>query len=194
MKTVFVFFLLLISSICCFCQSKNSLFLQYGTASNNVNTYNRIGGPNYYGKGESIFGLKYLRKLTNNFAIETGLDFSVNKIQETSEPFPSRPQIIINGKIKMLSVPVYANYTFFKYLFVNVGITTDFETGREGTTDLINQSGIGVGLGIGGKYDFKRVTVFVNPFLHNYAIIPFNSLNREKILEAGFKFGIGYRF
>ena len=194
MKTVFIFFVLMAISISCFCQSKNALFLQYGTASDNVDTYDRIGGPNYYGKGESIFGLKYLRKLTNNFAIETGVDFSVNKIQQTSEFFPFMPQTITNGKIKMLSVPVYANYTFFKYLFVDAGITTDFEIGREGTTDLINQSGIGAGLGIGGKYDFKRVTVFVNPFLHNYAIIPFNSLNREKILEAGFKFGVGYRF
>lgn len=181
-------------NICCFCQYKNNLSLVYGTASNSIYTAKQIGGPNYEGKGELLVGLKYSRKLTKSFAIETGINFSVNKIQQTSEFLPFRPRTVSNGKIDILSVPVYANYTFLKYLFVNAGITTDFEINRNENSIVNNQSGIGTGFGIGGKYDFKKISVFINPFLHGYATIPFHNQNNGEILEAGLRMGIGYNF
>ena len=94
----------------------------------------------------------------------------------------------------MLSVPVYANFTFLKCLFANAGLTADFETSHQSDEIVTNQSGIGLGLGIGGKYNFNRMTVFINPFIQMHAIVTFQNEGSGSLLDQGLKFGIGYSF
>ncbi|HEY4323152.1 MAG TPA: hypothetical protein VGN20_04180 [Mucilaginibacter sp.] len=194
MKTKLIFLACVLLCTQAYCQSKNSLSLVFGVGSNAIGSIG-IGGPGYQGKGETIYGLNYSRSLTKSLSIETGLEYSVNNIllDYVDAPLPAfKP---IPGSIRMLSIPVYANFTFFKYLFVNGGLIADFETNYHGSNDIIaDQSGIGLGLGIGGKYNFNRMIVFINPFLQSHAVVAFSNKGGGTLLNSGVKFGIGYRF
>jgi len=58
-----------------------------------------------------------------------------------------------------------------------------------------SQSGLGYGLGAGGKYSFKKMTILVNPLFQKYAILSFDGNDhQERIGELGVKFGVGYNF
>ena len=115
-----------------------------------------MSGYGFQGKGGAIYGLNYVRTLTKSFSIETGLEYSVNNLLWDYEDAynPSfTPQKV---SVTMLSVPIYANFTFFNYFFADAGLTADFETSYKTGAVVSNQSGVGIGLGIGGKYDFKK--------------------------------------
>jgi len=141
-----------------------------------------------------MYGLNYTRNITKVFSIETGLEYSVNNLLWDYEDAYNPHFIPQKVSVKMLSVPIYANFTFLKYLFANAGITADFETSHQSDEIVTNQSGIGLELGIGGKYNFNRMTVFINPLIQMHAIVAFHNENSGSLLDQGVKFGIGYRF
>lgn len=176
-----------------YCQSKNSISFVYGTASDNIFDIG-IGGPGFQSKGDAIYGINYVRALTKSFSIETGLEYAVNNLlwdyEDAYDP-TFTPQKV---SVRMLSIPVYANFTFFKYFFTDAGLTADFETGYKTGAVVTNQSGIGIGLGIGGKYDFKKIRVFINPFLQMHAIAAFHNEGGGSLVDQGVKIGLGYRF
>jgi hypothetical protein len=91
-------------------------------------------------------------------------------------------------------VPVIAKFTFFKYLYADGGISVDKEINYPGNYLSLDQSGIGIEVGIGAQYTFSRVTVFVNPYFKNYGVVHFNSKQDFDLLENGFKFGLKYSF
>ncbi len=194
MKTyIFLFFLIFFSQTI-FSQNKISVF--YGFSDNALlRKAELIGGPGYAGKGSNLYGFSYEKALFKYFSLETGLEYSKNKIEITPNFYPGIDMTPKNVDIEILTVPIYANYTFLKYIFVNGGALIDFELNREEYASTDNQSGIGFGIGIGGKYDFNDLTVFVNPFYRSHAIIPFEKENYHQHLnEIGLKFGIGYNF
>jgi hypothetical protein len=176
-----------------YCQSKNSLSLVFGAGGNAIGLIG-IGGPGYQGKGETIYGLNYSRSLTKAFSIETGLEYSVNNVLWDYEDAYNPSFTPQKGSIRMLSVPVYANFTFLKYLFANAGIIADFETNYHSNSITPDQSGIGLGVGIGGKYNFNSMTVFINPFLQWHAIVAAQNEGSGSLFDSGVKVGIGYRF
>lgn len=83
----------------------------------------------------------------------------------------------------------------FGIFFINAGATVDFELNTYQNQPTDKQSGIGLGFGLGGKYDFKNTTVLINPFILEHAVIPFDKVEyQERIIELGIKFGMGYNF
>lgn len=176
-----------------YCQMKNDLSVVYGFAGNSIGSIG-IGGPGYEGKGEDIYGLNYRRSLTKCFSFETGIEYSVNNVLwnyvDAYQP-NFRPQ---PASIRMLSIPVYANFSFFKYLFADAGVIADFETNHQSDKIISNQSGIGIGIGIGGQYYINKMILFVNPFLQSHAIVAYNNKNGGQLYDQGVKFGVGYRF
>ena len=193
MKIRLIFIIFALLSTRAYCQSKNDLSLVFGTGSNGISAIG-IGGPGFSGKGVTIYGLKYSRSLSKSFSIETGLEYSVNNVlwdyKDAYDPHFT-PQKV---SIRMVSVPVSLKLTFLKYLYTNVGLIADFETNQHSDSITPNQSGIGLGLGIGGKYDFDRMTVFVNPFFQLHTIVAFQNEGNGTLYDTGVKFGIGYRF
>ncbi|NEU09948.1 hypothetical protein GZH53_16605 [Flavihumibacter sp. R14] len=179
-------------------QAKNRLTIQTGFASNALFTSaNLAGGPSHEGKGASAFGLMYSRSLSRSFALETGLEYSLNKIETTSAFHPGFERITTKNQIEMISLPFYGNFTFLKYLFVNGGLMLDLETKISGQEfrGIDSQSGLGYGLGAGGKYSFKKMTVVVNPFFQKHGLLPFEGNDyQERLGEMGVKFGVGYNF
>ena len=80
-----------------------------------------------------------------------------------------------------------------KFLFVNGGLLLDFEVENE---VIDPQSGFGLGIGIGGEYIFTSgFNIFVNPYLNQHALFPFQKeQHHQRLLDAGVRLGVGYRF
>ena len=194
MKFKIVFFAFILLSIQAFSQSKNNISILYGVAGNDVNIHGSIGDFGYNGKSGTMFGLSYTRDLNHSLSLETGLVFSDNKTQETYI-IPGIGEGISNGTVKMITIPVFVKYTFFKYLYLDGGPLIDKQTNYHDGTSLNDQSGIGLEFGIGGKYTTGPVTFFINPSIREHSIINFsNDGSNFNLREAGVKFGVGYGF
>ena len=193
MKKAGIIFSFLILTLGAFAQSKNEVSIVYGIAKYSLGLPGLVGGAGYEGKGSTILGLKYSRRISSLFAIESGLEYSTNKIDITSAPgLPLNTQ---KATIEMLTIPVYGSISFWKYFFVNAGPLIDFEVNRIKTPKTDSQSGLGVGLGVGGKYTMKNFTVSVNPYKERHAVIPFTKeRNHMRGEEIGVKIGLGYLF
>jgi hypothetical protein len=194
MKIKLILAVLILLSTQAWSQSKNSISLFYGVAANDVNIHGAIGDYGYKSESGTVIGFGYAHNLTNSFALETGIQYSSNKALLTYI-VGGRGEFTSSGRVKLVTVPVYGKYTFLKYLYVNAGILVDFDFGYDNDSVVNEQKGIGAELGVGGKYNFGAVTVFINPFLQEHRIIGFNSNGRTNSLEnAGVKFGVGYNF
>jgi hypothetical protein len=182
-----LFSALILLSIQAFSQSKNNISVVYGFAANDVNIHGAIGDYGYRNKTGTVYGLTYTRNINKIFSIETGLLYSVNKIQlSTIGGYGER---FYDQDLKMLSVPVYAKITFLKYLFAQGGVSIDHNLDYSSNSIIQDQSGVGLILGIGVKYSFGPVAIFANPYLVNHAFYA-----RNNLMEAGVKLGVGYNF
>jgi hypothetical protein len=190
MKSKLILFTLIILSIKGYTQSKNTFAIQYATASNAIDIHGAIGDFGYTGKGGTDFGFGYERTLSNSFSFETDFLFANDKAILTSlNPAPQ------NTDIKLLTVPILAKYIFFKYLFIDGGLTADFETNSLNNTLTTSQSGLGIELGIGAEYRLGHVIISVNPYFQYHGIIRFTkSQSSFDLVDSGYKFALGYSF
>ncbi|MDQ6480748.1 outer membrane beta-barrel protein [Dyadobacter sp. LHD-138] len=196
MKNIYIVLILLTFSLRSFAQSSHRLSISYGFAANELARKNDLEGTeSHFGKGAGMIGLRYIKTLKNNFAFETGLEYSRYKFSVSPVFHPNVVRTFRRENIELLSVPIYANYTFGKYFFVNGGIIADFHINKKEKKSFDGQSGLGAGLGIGAKYDFNRITISINPYFQKHAIFALDKEpHQERIIEAGIRFGVGYRF
>ena len=176
-------------------QTKNRIAITSGISSNVVfQSAPLLGGGSNEGKGANAFGIRYTRNLNDLFSIETGLEYSTNKIQSTPS-YTGQQMPSSQHNVRMVSLPLYGNLTFLKYLFVNAGAIFDLETDKDAsqTRGMNSQSGVGYGFGVGGKYDFNKMTILVNPFFQKHAVITTHN-HPERIAELGVRLAIGYNF
>jgi len=195
-RTLFTFFCLttlILLNFKTYGQQKNTVAVVYGTGSDGL-IGGGIGSAGYSSRGFNMVGFDYMYHFNRLFAIETGLEYSNNNLlwdyEDAYDP-TFKPQ---SASIKMLSIPVCGNFTFFKYLFLDAGFSIDIETDHPAERLAPEQSGIGMVLGAGGKYTFKHIFLFVNPFFQAHSIYRFSSSGGQNLTNSGFKFGIGYGF
>ena len=193
MKFELILFALIVLSIQAYSQSQNNISVVYGTSATNVDIHGAIGDFGYNAKSGMVYGLTYTRELTKLFSLETGLLFATDKAEESSV-IPERGNVTFDGNIKLISVPVLAKFTFFKYFYADAGTSIDKEINYSNNSVATDQSGLGFELGVGGQYTLGHLTIFINPYIKQYGAIRFNSQQDFNLLEDGYKFGIGYRF
>ncbi|HEY9001690.1 MAG TPA: outer membrane beta-barrel protein [Mucilaginibacter sp.] len=186
MKLKLLVFTLLLCSSYAFSQTKNNISVVYGFNANMVDIHGAIGDYGYNDKSGQSYGLSYTRSFNKLFSLETGFLYSTNKVQLTTIG-PAGG--IYNGEIHMVSVPVLAKWTFLKYLYGQCGVIFDKETNYTANDIVDDQSGVGIEIGLGGKYNLGPVSVFVNPYYANHRFY-----NSNNLMEAGIKFGLGYNF
>ncbi len=167
-------------------QSKNNISLVYGIASNNVDIHHVIGDFGFNPQQGLTYGLSYTRSLNPLLSFETGLLYSSGNVQLTTIG-PAAG--IFNQQLQMLSIPLYARVTFLKYAFFQAGFSADHMIGYSRASYTSDQSGLGLAMGIGAKYSFRQVSIFVNPFFCRHAIT-----GRQNLIETSMKFGLGYDF
>lgn len=196
MRNLFTILTFIFTSHALLAQNKGGLFFTYSLSSA-LPAYNRSGmdgGPGYDGKQSSSIGLRYIVKSNKPVAFETGIEYGNYKFNIESEFYPGTEQTTRSSKAELITIPVYANLTFLKYAFINGGALIDIEINKQNT--IQKQSGIGFGLGLGGKYNFNKISIFVNPFLQRHAFLSLEGKNdnRLSLVNPGVRVGMGYTF
>ena len=188
---LFLALVILIITIQCYSQNSNEFRIYYGFSESELLRNQDLDGTGSTNLNNfSEFGVRYLRQIKNNFSIELGLNYL--NVEESITSAPADFPITRFENIEIISIPIYANYTFWKYLFVNGGPIIDFQI-SDNSSD--SQAGIGYSLGFGGKYDFDNFLIFINPNYKRHAVMPFEKENYyQKLTELGIQIGLGYKF
>jgi len=140
------------------------------------------------------FGINYIFPLNNRLELETGIEFSkYNKKNYYPSHIPDG--IYIYGgddNLSFINIPINLRINFLKFFFFNTGTLIDLDFAKN--NDIDNQTGLGLILGLGAKYDFKSgISVFANPFVRCHSVISFASDKyHERLIDAGVRFGITY--
>jgi len=173
-------------------QNSNEFRIYYGFSDSElIRDVSLVGAGSQYAENSKEFGIKYLKQLKNNLSIELGINFLKSDLILNGAPMiPAFPTTY--EKLEMISIPIYANYTLWKYLFVNGGPILDFQTSEN---SIDSQSGIGYSIGFGGKYNFNNFLIYINPNYKRHAVLPFEKENyHQRLTEFGLQFGLGYKF
>lgn len=175
-----------------FSQENNEFRIYVGIANSELLRNENLDGVGNVGvENFAEFGFRYLRKINNQLAIETGVNYERAVLIRTPH-FKGEPVYTRGERFELLSIPAFINYTFWNFLFINGGPMVDFQL-TETTSD--SQSGIGYGLGFGGKFNFNNFSIYLNPNYKRHAVIPFDKQQyHQKLTEFGIQFGLGYRF
>jgi hypothetical protein len=179
-----------------FAQDKNTLYLTYAySGAMPVNNKRLEGAPGYDGKAASTFGLRIIARSHNIVSFESGLDFVSASFAVRPAFYPGTEMTPRRETLSLLSVPVYANLRFLKYFFVNGGALLDFDvTNKHGNT-VKDKTGLGFGVGIGGRYNLKKISILINPFFQSHGYFSLNqSGTGQSLFNAGGRVGLGYRF
>jgi hypothetical protein len=192
MKIKLTILILALSAMQAYSQSKNNISLVYGISSNTI-YMGRVMSDGGYDTGSGIvYGLNYSRNINNYLSIETGLHYANDKVSGSS--FYGATTYHFNGEIKMISIPVIAKFSFFKYFYADAGFTADFQTNYTSNSIGTKQSGIGLEAGLGAAYSFGKIKLSINPYFQEHNIISYAGKNSNNLADAGCKFGVGYNF
>lgn len=183
---------IILTSLNSFSQDNNEIRLLYGISDSELLRNERLDGTGSYDlENFTEIGFRYLRKINADLFLETGVNYTAADLKITPA-YSGTPVSNREEEFVLISIPLYANYTLWDYFFFNAGPILDFENSGN-TTD--SQSGIGYGVGIGAKYNFSNLSVFLNPNFKRHAVIPFEKENHhQKLTEFGIQVGLGYRF
>jgi len=193
MKFKLILAALIMCGLQAFSQSQNNISVVYGFSTANIDIHGALGDFGYNTKKGITTGLLYTKTIKQWFSLQTGLFYADDKA-ELNSILPGRAGINIDGDLKIISIPIIAKFTFFKYVFADTGLSFDKEINYTDNYIQTDQSGIGVELGIGGQYAFNHFTVFLNPYLKIYGTTHFNRSEDFNLIEDGYKFGLGYSF
>ena len=164
------------------------------------NDFGRIraldGAASHYGKHFYSIGISYLLPIKNRLALETGLEYENHTITTHPMIIPNVEYHITQTQheISLISIPILIRWTFANYFFAQGGTFLDLDLSD--ANDLDDQTGLGINLGLGAKYDFKcGISMFVNPYLKYHSIIPFTPEKYQNHLwESAFRLGVAYRW
>jgi hypothetical protein len=131
------------------------------------------------------FGIRYFSDFNTKkrMGYEIGVNYLNAKIEFKSDADPNLDPEIRN--YMLLSTPIYLNHSFWKYFYLNYGLMLDYQVYNKE-----NSFGIGIGFGLGAKYDFNNYFIYINPKYEKHLF-----LNGELgLFEFGVMLGLGYKF
>ena len=176
-------------------QEKSEIGLSFLNGKNELVSFGKTeGAPSYSGEGFYSFGVNYLKELKTWLYFETGLEYSSQKFRITPNLPPDMDRSPRFEKTGLLSIPLVVRLKFLKLAFLNAGLLLDMDASLSNSID--NQSGVGVLMGVGLKYDFKSgISLTINPCTRMHSLISFSTDSyQHHIIDSGLKFGIGYQF
>lgn len=180
--------------------SKNSFGLTAGAGTASVIRASLEGAPNLELQRNFEFGGNFYRQIGEKLKFETGIYYHYNKLIQESHSMPDVPQITTEYDVHLLYLPAFLRYNLSAHLFVNGGAIVDLDLsnpmGLSSSRALDNQSGLGLGLGIGGELAvLPKLYLLVNPYLnlHGALLVQQENNHPGRILDAGIKVGIRTR-
>ena len=172
----------------------SSLGLTFSSfGSNDVIYFQQMdGAASYNGDHFYTLGFAYLYRFSKHSELETGIEYSSHKIIINPNVPPDADDTPYGSGFSLINIPVSLRFTFAKYFFLHGGLLLDIDPTLSSPID--NQTGLGAGLGLGGKYGFPcGISVFINPYLKAHSLIPFTpDDNHQHVMESGFRFGMTY--
>lgn len=187
-------FILLFSSNVASAQNNNVVSINYGFGWNTMLTNSFEEKDGYSNDRMYSIGAYYQHNLSETFALKTGLEYRKNSIKIAAGYNPDAPDLSDSWDTDILTLPVFINYQPSKYIFIEGGPLVDFQFNIWDNQPTNTQSGVGVGVSIGGIYKYKNIVFTLSPFFNYHAIIQFEPDNKERLAEMGARFGIGYQF
>ncbi|MES2375069.1 MAG: outer membrane beta-barrel protein [Bacteroidota bacterium] len=176
-----------------YAQTNNTISIMYAPGSGDVNIHGAIGDFGYKSKPSKAFGLGYTRQVKKFLSFETGLAYSQSDVEETS--FPSGHLNTYYDKINLITIPLLVRLNFLKFFYGDAGITADIQTNYTSSSLAPKQTGIGIEAGLGAKYSFRSVALFVSPYAQYHGLKKFDRTGRNfELLNSGVKLGVGYNF
>lgn len=151
-----------------------------------------LGEASYNSVRFYTIGVSYLRPISRWLEFETGLEYSKHTILIGPNLPPDMDRTPFKANFSLINIPLSLRANFWKYFFANGGLFFDLDMNNSSPID--SQTGIGVLLGLGAKYDFDcGASIFVNPYLKFHSLISFSSDdNQQKVYESGFRVGLNY--
>ena len=152
------------------------------------------GGPSYNGKGFYSLGISYIKPLGSYIDFETGIAYSRHTVTIIPNLPPDHEQTPKTEKISLLNIPVTARINFLNYLYINGGLILGTEINFSDNID--SQNGIGVLLGLGGRYCFdNRLGAFVNLYQQFHSLLSFGAGGNDyrwRLMDGGLRIGFTY--
>lgn len=177
-------------------QSRKSIGIHYSfPAGSTLFTLLKVeGAGSYEGRSMHNFGVSYIHGLSRILSLETGLEYAAHQVLHYPA-FTGENRIQpIEKRVKILTAPVLAQINLGDYIYLNAGPLFDLDLSKPRQTS--NQTGIGIALGVGGRYIFMSgFSIFAHPIVRVHGIIPFStgSINYH-VAEAGIRLGMAYTF
>lgn len=153
-----------------------------------MHSYDAVGAPTY--EIETFYTLGFVLLLPVNEWLDFEGSVEYKRFKVIINPAPGIDLPSRTDKISMVDIPLLLRVNFLKYAFVNGGLVIS----NSNSVSAINSSGIGGKLGIGLKYQFQRIGVFVNPYTSVNPIVSFSSNSRDRMLELGIRMGLTLMF
>lgn len=188
-----IIFILIYAST--FAQSKSEIALFYGRSAGPaivsiIRNGSPKGAPSSSLRDNNSIGIRYFTGINNNpkLKIETGIDYLAGKLEikpaMTGNPVQDASHI---EDFKLVTLPFYLNHSFGKYFYINEGIMLDYQ---KATSDTFTGFGVGIGFGIGGKYECKNFSFYINPKIERHLFLS----EKYGLIELGIMVGVGYKF
>lgn len=195
---LFIFFI-----FCCItsvrAQSGIELKGYYGISGNRLARKIQLTGSSSVNmESLSEFGLILSKGIAKKLRFNAGVNYTMAQVYYRPAPCPNcgmenRSSYVHNSDFEMVTIPVYLEYTFLKFLYGAVGPVVDFQTSH--TNNFTDQSGVGYLVGAGAKYTTNKIVFSVFPHYKRHHVIPFEKTENKYLLEEfGLQFGIAYRF
>lgn len=143
------------------------------------------------------FGFLLSKRISEKLKFTAGVGYSFSEVKYQPPFCSSCGEEFNSGQIsdfKMLSFPIYAEYTLGKYFYAAAGPIIDLELSNQETYS--DQSGIGYLVGLGARWQAEKFTFSIFPNYKRHGMIPFDNSSEFKhvLQEIGVQAGVRYSF
>jgi len=196
-----LFFVLLSKTIC----SQNHINNDRVLPNNLIGFYTNLGIVDpfsfqkniiddfFHGRESLSLGFKYQRSLSQKLKLELSIRYSKYKIITEGPDGPIPYPGPYTELFETITVPILIKMYSQKNYYISCGSFVDFNLPREVNWLFKDpQSGLGLSLGVGKEFLINRFTLDIAPNLEIHSLLPFNSIDHQRLLFGGLRIGLNF--
>ncbi len=173
-------------------QNKQQAKIYYNLSQTELLRNTLLTGSASYSNSQSFeVGIHYLRITHNKWRWESGISFLSAQV-DIEPAFAGTPVVSTQESLKLVSIPVYLNYSLSKRWYAYGGPLLSIQLGER---SFDNQTGLAYCLGIGFSHSVNDWSLFLSPNIKRHAAIPFQKENHhQKLTQIGIQIGVAYHW
>lgn len=196
MKNAILFCFILLAGFSVTAQSSLEMRGYFGISGAKANWNEDLDGASSVDmKNYKAVGMLVSKGIGDKFSITSGVSYAMANVEFSPNTPPGFLSLYVhNSKSRMLSIPVFAEYSLGKVFYAAAGPIIDFQL-SEGNT-ITDQSGLGYLVGLGAKLNANKVSFSIFPSYKRHAVVPFEKEGNYKFVlqELDIQLGVGYQF